>query len=158
MSKEDKRGAIRIALALLTGVILIAGIGHFVYTLVPGFGQYMYLAHEYRAPLKGGTFYNLILEAVSGAGPLRDIFPSLHTALPTCCALFSWRHYPRVAPIATFFAVNIMLATIVLRWHYAADVVAGLLLAGFAIVVAPRLVEAYQARRAEVGLAHLRRW
>ncbi len=141
-----------------TGIILIVAIGHFIYTLVPGLGPYMYLAHEYRAPLEGGTFYNLILEAVSGAGPLRDIFPSLHTALPTFCALYAWRHYPRVAPVASFFAANIMVATIVLRWHYAADVAAGLLLAGFAFIVSPRLTEAYQARRAEAGLAHLRRW
>jgi membrane-associated phospholipid phosphatase len=141
-----------------TGIVLIVAIGHFFYTLVPGYGPYIYLAHDYRAPLEGGRFYGLVLDAVSGAGSLRDIFPSLHTAVPTFCALFAWRHYPRIAPVATFFAVNIMVATIVLRWHYAADVAAGLLLAGFAFALAPRLVEAYQARRAEVGLAQLRRW
>jgi membrane-associated phospholipid phosphatase len=141
-----------------TGMIVILAIGHFFYTLVPGFGPYIYLAHDYRAPLQGGRFYGLVLDAVSGAGSLRDIFPSLHTALPTYCALFAWRHHPRIAPVATFFAANIMVATIVLRWHYAADVAAGLLLAAFAFAVAPRLVEAYQARRAEVGLAHLGRW
>jgi hypothetical protein len=141
-----------------TGIILVVAVGHFVYTLVPGFGPYMYLAHDYKAPLAGGVFYGLILDAVNGAGPLRDIFPSLHTALPIYISLFAWRHYPRVAPLVSFFAVNIMIATIVLRWHYAADVAAGLLLAGFAFILAPRLVEAYQARRAEVGLALMRRW
>jgi membrane-associated phospholipid phosphatase len=140
------------------GIVMVVGIGHFTYTLVPGYGPYMYLAHEYEGPLAGGTFYDLILEAVSGAGPLRDIFPSLHTAMPWYCALFAWRHYPRFALPVTFFAANIMLATIVLRWHYAADVLAGLCLAIFAFLIAPRLVEVYQARRADVGLAHLRRW
>jgi membrane-associated phospholipid phosphatase len=140
------------------GMLFVVCVGHFIYALVPGFGPYEFLAHEYSRPLVGGTFYNLVLDAVSGAGPLRDIFPSLHTALPTFCALFAWRHYPRYAPIVTFFAGNIMAATIVLRWHYAVDVIAGLLLALAAFALAPRVVESYQARRAEVGLASLRRW
>lgn len=141
-----------------TGILFVAAVGHFVYTLVPGFGPYMHLAHDYRGPLTGGTFYALVLDAVSAGGPLRDIFPSLHTALPSYCALYTWRHHARLAPIVSFFAANIIIATIVLRWHYAADVLAGLLLAGIAFAVSPRMVEAYQARRAEVGLAHLRRW
>lgn len=141
-----------------TGLLLIVCIGHFVYALVPGYGPYEHLAHDFRAPLAGGTFYDLVLEAVSGAGPLRDIFPSLHTALPTFCALYAWKYYARIAPLVTFFAGNIIAATIILRWHYAADVLAGLLLAVAAFLLAPRLVDAYQGRRAEVGLAWLRRW
>jgi membrane-associated phospholipid phosphatase len=140
------------------GMLLVVCVGHFIYALVPGFGPYEFLAHDYRRPLVGGTFYGLVLDAVAGAGPLRDIFPSLHTALPTFCALFAWKHYPRIAPVVTFFAGNIMAATIVLRWHYAVDVIAGLLLALTAFALAPRLVEGYQTRRAEVGLASLRRW
>src|SRR5262249_36531249 len=128
-----------------TGILLVVCVGHFVYALVPGFGPYEYLAHSYDAPLRGGIFYQLVLQAVDGAGPLRDIFPSLHTALPTFCALYAWRHYARLAPIVTFFAGNIIAATIILRWHYAADVLAGLLLAVAAFLLAPKLVEVYQA-------------
>ena len=49
-------------------------------------------------------------------------------------------------------------ATVVLRWHYAIDVVAGLALALGAHWAAPRLIELYQARREQIGLGHLRRW
>src|SRR5215470_4706256 len=89
-----------------TGILLIVCVGHFIYALVPGYGPYEYLAHSYDAPLRGGIFYQLVLQAVDGAGPLRDIFPSLHTALPTFCALYAWRHYMRHAPLVTFFAGN----------------------------------------------------
>jgi hypothetical protein len=140
-----------------TGIMLVVAIGHVIYTFVPGYGPYAFLAHEYQRPLAGGPFYNLVLEAVNGAGALRDIFPSLHTALPTFCTLFAWKHHRRVAPIATFFTVNIILATIVLRWHYAADICAGLVLGSTAFLLAPRLVELYQSRREALGLA-LRRW
>jgi membrane-associated phospholipid phosphatase len=151
-SRSEKRLAY-----FATGILAIVSVGHFLYALVPGFGPYAHLAHDYRRPLPGGPFYNLVLEAVAGAGPLRDIFPSLHTALPTFCALFAWRHYRRVAPIVTFFSLNIMLATIVLRWHYVADVLAGLILAVTAFLAGPWLVERYQARRVALGLA-FRRW
>jgi membrane-associated phospholipid phosphatase len=140
-----------------TGVLLVVGIGHYVYTLVPGVGPYAFLAHEYSGPLQGGPFYFLVLDTVGKAGAMRDIFPSLHTALPTYLSLFAWRYYPKVAMLATVFACNIIGATIVLRWHYAVDVVAGLLLAVVSFMAAPRLVEAYQARRHLAGL-FLRRW
>jgi membrane-associated phospholipid phosphatase len=141
-----------------TGLLLVVAVGHIVYTLVPGFSPYADLAHDYRAPLEGGVFYRLVLDTVGKAGPLRDIFPSLHTAMPTYCALFAWRHYPRIAALATFFAANIIVATIVLRWHYAVDVGAGLILGITAFFISSRLVDVYQARRESVGLAHLRRW
>jgi hypothetical protein len=143
--------------AFATGVLTVVGVGHYVYTLVPGVGPYAYLAHEYEAPLAGGIFYHLVLETVGKAGAMRDIFPSLHTALPTFLSLFAWRHYPRVALPATFFAANIIAATVILRWHYAVDVLAGLLLAVSAFILTPRLVDAYQARREQAGLL-VRRW
>jgi membrane-associated phospholipid phosphatase len=152
-SRNDHRLA-----TFATGALLVVTTGQFVYTLVPGLGPYAHLAHEYRAPLQGGTFYQLVVNAVSAAGPLRDIFPSIHTALPTFLTLFAWRHYRRYAPIATFFTVNIILATIVLRWHYLVDVFAGLILAATAFWLAPRLVESYQHRREVIGLGALRRW
>src|SRR5688572_5120395 len=53
-----------------TGVLMIVAVGHYVYTLVPGYGPYAYLAHDYQGPLEGGTFYFLVLDAVSKAGPM----------------------------------------------------------------------------------------
>jgi hypothetical protein len=81
-----------------TGILIIVGIGHYVYTLVPGVGPYAYLGHEYGGPLEGGPFYYMVLDTVSKAGPMRDIFPSLHTALPTFLSLYAWKHYPRFRP------------------------------------------------------------
>jgi membrane-associated phospholipid phosphatase len=149
----DRRRAI-----FATGFMLVTGIGELVYTLVPGLGPYAHLAHDYRGPIAGGTFYGMVLHAVSGAGALRDIFPSLHTALPSFCTLFAWRYHRRIAPIATFFCINIICATLVLRWHYGVDVLAGLTLAVTAFLLSPKLVDGYQARREAIGLGALRHW
>jgi hypothetical protein len=140
------------------GAATVIATGHFVYSLVPGLGPYAHLSHEYQGPLRGGVFYHLVLCAVSADGAMKDIFPSIHTAMPTFITLFAWRHYRRVAPLATVVAVNIIGATLVLRWHYAIDVLAGLTLATVAFLATPRLVERYQALRVACGQGEMRRW
>lgn len=135
-----------------TGLMLVLGIGQFVYTLVPGYGPYHHLAHAYASDLEGGLFYDLVWRAVSAEGPLRDIFPSLHTAVPSFLTMFAWRHYRKVAPLSTFVTLNIIAATMVLRWHWAVDCMAGLLLATGVFLLSPRLVDGYQRLRAREGL------
>ena len=45
-----------------------------------------------------------------------------------------------VAAVTGFFACNIVVSTMLLRWHYAIDVIAGLTLAITAGIVTPKLV------------------
>ncbi|HHH29645.1 MAG TPA: phosphatase PAP2 family protein [Polyangiaceae bacterium] len=123
-------------------------LGQLIYVAVPGFGPVKYLDHAFAAPLNGGFFWGLVDVTVRQGGAMKDIFPSLHTALPTFMTLFAsyaakhderWRIPSRVV---AFFTVNIIISTMLLRWHYAIDVVAGLCLAfgaiGIAIWAAPR--------------------
>ncbi|MFW5875580.1 MAG: phosphatase PAP2 family protein [Myxococcota bacterium] len=117
---------------LLASAMLVASIGHPLYTFVPGLGPYATLAFD--EALRGGFFYGLILDTVDQAGAMLDIFPSLHTAYPVMFALFAFSRrrespYRYVWPILAFFAVNMVIATMFLRWHWAVDVVAGLALA-----------------------------
>lgn len=130
---------------------------HVLYMVVPGYGPYWFLADRYQHALPHGFFYDLVLGAVSAGGALKDIFPSLHTAAPTAIALFSFRHRRELPfrytwPITAFFALNIIGATIFLRWHYAIDVVAGLALASTSVVLASRLAPREGERRARLGL------
>jgi hypothetical protein len=122
-------------LSVLAGAMLVASIGHPLYTLVPGLGPYATIT--YQEPLNGGFFLDLIWDTVSSAGAMLDIFPSLHTAYPVMFALFAFtyrrdRAYRYTWPILAFFAFNMVIATMFLRWHWAIDVVAGLALAVFA--------------------------
>jgi membrane-associated phospholipid phosphatase len=88
-----------------------------------------------------GFWYERVLEAVNGAGAQKDIFPSLHTGGPTVCFLFALRHR-KTSPfkytwvVTGFFAANIIIATMFLRWHYLIDIIAGLTLATLASVAA----------------------
>lgn len=122
--------------ALASGIVFIVCIGHVIYTFVPGRGPYVAL--EFNQPLIGGLFWGVVQDVVAAQGALLDIFPSLHTALPSFITLHIIRQRQRwslrlswkvVCTLLLFFTLNIILATLYLRWHYAVDVIGGLILA-----------------------------
>lgn len=130
---------------LMAGSLLICAVGHLLYTLVPGAGPYATLVFE--EPLRGGFWWHQVEVTVATAGAKLDIFPSLHTAYPTFFALHAFAHRQQspfrwVWPLLAFIALNIVFATVFLRWHWLIDVLAGLLLAfaarAFALAVADR--------------------
>jgi membrane-associated phospholipid phosphatase len=125
--------------------------------VVPGFGPYRYLAHEFHHELSGGTFWRLVVEAVTGAGAQKDIFPSLHTAAPTFFTLFSYRHRARLPfkyswPFVGFVCSQIIVATMFLRWHYLIDICAGVALAAVCVVASERLSNWERDRRRRLDL------
>jgi hypothetical protein len=139
------------------GMLTIFCIGHILYMLVPGYGPYRAMSEHFTHPLPSGLWCDMVMGAVASGGAQKDIFPSLHTAAPTFILLFSFRHRDKLPfrftwPIVAFAAANIIVATMFLRWHYFIDVVVGLLLSAFAIVVAARVTRWELARRAELRL------
>jgi hypothetical protein len=130
---------------VLAGAMLVVAVGHFLYTIVPGAGPVATLSFD--QPLQGAFWWNQVELAVTTAGAQLDIFPSLHTAFPAFFALHAFAHrhtqpFRWLWPILAFVALNIIIATMFLRWHWFIDVALGLLLAfaarGFAMAVAER--------------------
>lgn len=116
------------------GMLILFCTGHVLYMLVPGFGPVRALSSVLTTPLPSGLWLDTVLDTVKNGGAQKDIFPSLHTAAPTFITLFSFRHrqsppFRYTWPLVGFFTVNIIIATLFLRWHWLIDVVAGLLLA-----------------------------
>jgi membrane-associated phospholipid phosphatase len=94
---------------------------------------------------------------VSAAGAQMDIFPSIHTAIPTFLTLVSYRHRNKLPfrytwHVLAFFSSNIIIATMFLRWHYVIDVVAGLTLAGVSLWGARTVTQYELERRRSLGL------
>jgi len=117
------------------GILTLFCIGQIVYVLVPGYGPVRELAPLFTRKFPHGLWLDSVMRTVASGGAQKDIFPSLHTAAPTFLTLFSYRHRHQVPfrytwPIVGFFAINIIAATMYLRWHWVIDVVAGLVLAG----------------------------
>ena len=144
----------------MLGMLIIVCIGHTGYILVPGFGPYRAMPEMFKHELPSGLWMDLVWSTVRSGGAMKDIFPSLHTAGPCFIAMFSFRNRDRLPfrytwPLLSFFAANIVGATMFLRWHYVIDVFAGFTLATLAAVIAPRVTSWEVLRRRAGGLQHL---
>jgi membrane-associated phospholipid phosphatase len=139
------------------GMIILFCIGHTFYMLVPGYGPYKAMPELFAHRLNSGIWWNTTTDLVARSGAQKDIFPSLHTAAPTFLLLFSYHRRAELPfkytwPVVAFFAANIVIATMFLRWHYVIDVVAGLCLALLTHVLTVRLTSREMVRREALGL------
>jgi len=120
------------------GFLWVYCVGQALYLVVPAYGPHVLFEGRFAHALDGSTFWPLVRHTVGLGGARTDVFPSLHTAVPTYLSLFSFVHRRQRpfrltwAPLALFTS-QIILATMYLRWHYLVDVVAGLVLAASAI-------------------------
>ncbi len=115
------------------GILTLFCVGQTLYVFVPGFGPVHELSPLFVGHYPHGLWLDSVMRTVASGGAQKDIFPSLHTAAPTYLTLFSFRHRHQAPfgytwPIVGFFAANIIVATMFLRWHWVIDVMAGLVL------------------------------
>jgi hypothetical protein len=134
---------------LMAGAMLVVAAGHFLYTAVPGAGPVAALVFD--QPLQGAFWWHQVELTVATAGAQLDIFPSLHTAWPAYFALHAYAHrqtqpFGWLWPMLAFVALNVIVATMFLRWHWFIDVAAGLLLAFAARAFAKAVAEREELR------------
>jgi hypothetical protein len=139
------------------GMLAVVCIGQTVYMLVPGYGPYRAMADAFENELPAGAWFEAVKGAVASGGAIKDIFPSLHTALPAFIALFSFKNralspFRYTWPLVLFASTNIIGATLFLRWHYLIDVIAGLFLASATAWFVPVIIEHDLSRRARRAL------
>ncbi len=140
------------------GFMWVYAVGHVLYTFVPAYGPYA--AIHFPHHLQGGFWWPLVKRTVDsvGGGSRTDVFPSLHTAVPTYLTLFSFKNRARAPyrytwlPLA-LFTTQIIGATMFLRWHYLVDICAGVLLASSAMLVSPIANQLDDARERAGGSA-----
>lgn len=140
------------------GLMIVFCCGHLGYLLVPGYGPHQFLKGQFHNELEGGFFWALVKASVEAGGAMKDIFPSLHTAVPTYFTLFAFWHrkafpFRYLWPILLFCITQIIGATMFLRWHYLIDIFAGLTLATVAVTVSGKLTGIEHVRRLKAGLA-----
>ena len=100
----------------------------------------------------GVGFFAWFLLGIYEANAPRNCFPSLHVATPFVAALSCWRVHRGVGLAAVLWASIVALSTLFTKQHYAADVIAGIILAGMAYAIflrtCPRVAIPESDRRA----------
>lgn len=91
---------------------------------------YFFFQTEVIRPALTGNdlFMRMIRDVYAGDNPFND-FPSLHTSVSTILAIHWLRLDHRAGVVACIWAALIVASTVLVKQHYVADVVGGLLLA-----------------------------
>jgi membrane-associated phospholipid phosphatase len=137
----DQRGEAEAAFDLCMVALLLSHYLAYVgYIAVPALGPRFAMAPLYRTQLTGLALAEPIgnlLNAMEGIK--RDAFPSGHTSAALITLFYAFRYTPRLGRHALVPVALMILATVYLRYHYVVDVLAGAILAGLCVFLAPRL-------------------
>ena len=107
------------------------------YILFPAVGPRFSLYHLQTMPLVGYAVTLPIRDYLNWLEHImRDAFPSGHTMLALVVLFYTWRYEKRLLFLFVPIALLIIISTIYLRYHYAVDVLAGIILTVPTIVAA----------------------
>lgn len=123
------------------------------YYLVPGLGPAVAWPELFTVPIDGGWLTRLNAAVVAGGSSAYDIFPSLHTYITLVLLEHDRLEHPRRFKVLLPVAMAIVLSTLVLRYHYAVDLLAGVLWFAAFRAVYPRLQERW-SRGASATVKH----
>ncbi|AEH38772.1 phosphatase PAP2 family protein [Halopiger xanaduensis] len=132
---------------LLVAYLLNYLVGSICYTLFIAYGPRNHLSTV------DGLMYQIYPQTqdlTAAVSANTDVFPSLHTSLAVVVLLFAWRSRADQRlwfSIASVVAASVVFSTMYLGIHWAIDVVAGVLLAGWSVAAAERLVNHVEGER-----------
>ncbi|GHG62617.1 phosphatase PAP2 family protein [Comamonas sp. JC664] len=101
------------------------------YYVMPAVGPTVAAPELFTTPVEGGLFTRLNAAVVAQGSSTYDLFPSLHTYITLVLLRHDRVHHPRRFRLMAPVAVAIIASTLMLRYHYAVDVLAAFV--GFAL-------------------------
>lgn len=129
----------------LFGIALCFYLSYVGYLLVPAIGPRFTLDHAQTAGLQASQWITMLQETLNGLEQNKtDAFPSGHTAVALVTVFYAWKFREKMLfRILLPLVSTLIVATVYLRYHYVIDVIAGVLLAGLIIVLAPTAYKAF---------------
>lgn len=123
----------------LLSLALLYAISFLGYLFVPAHGPVLYLAEQFASPINSGFFHNVVTNSVDQAGGPHGAFPSIHVGAAVLMCLFDFKHGNRCRGWLYLPLVLVIgLATVLLRYHYIVDLIAGVAIAFTALFIAER--------------------
>jgi len=114
---------------------------YFIAVLFPIESPYHALAAMNTTPLHGG-YFTTVIEFIERFGRVHGgAFPSAHVAGSMVAILASWRYRRWLFWVCLPFFVNMCVSTVYGRYHYIADVLAGIVVGALGFAVGSRLME-----------------
>lgn len=117
----------------LTGWVILYFISYLGYIFLPAHGPLIYHAAEYTVPITGGFFLKMVQDGIESTGGMQGVFPSLHVGCSLYLCLFELRVNRLRGLVYLPLVLLIYAATIVLRYHYVVDLIAGTALAAISL-------------------------
>jgi membrane-associated phospholipid phosphatase len=114
---------------------------YFIAVLFPIESPYHALAAMNTTPLNGG-YFTAAIELIERFGRVHGgAFPSAHVAGSTVAILASWRYRRWLFRVCLPFFLSMCVSTVYGRYHYIADVLAGIVVGALGFAVGSRLME-----------------
>jgi len=136
----------------VTGFAVLYALSFLGYLFLPARGPIVQLAGAFTVPIEGGAFHRIVVRSVEQVGGPHGAFPSLHVGASLFATLFDLRHRNPLRALIYFPLVALIaLATLVLRYHYAVDLLAALVLALLAVHVARAAISRRNRAAARTG-------
>ncbi len=139
----------------LTGWVFTYAISYLGYIFVPARGPVGYHAADYSVALEGGAFYHFVLRGMEASGGLQGVFPSLHVGCSVYLCLFDLQTNRLRGLTYLPLVLLIYAATVVLRYHYVVDLIAGTLIPVACIPLGRRVILRWVQAREAAGLPPL---
>jgi PAP2 superfamily len=139
----------------LTGWVFTYAISFLGYVFLPARGPAVYQAADYEIALSGGFFYGLVLQGVEATGGMQGAFPSLHVGGSLYLCLFELGTNRLRGLVYLPLVILIYVSTLVLRYHYVVDLLAGTIIAAACLPLGRAVFDAWVRRRRAAGLPAL---
>lgn len=123
----------------VTALALTYGVSFLGYLFVPAHGPVVFHDADFAAALSGGSFLALVRDSVAQTGGPHGAFPSLHIGTSWFLCFFDLRRGQLRGMLYVPLVLAIAFATLVVRYHYVVDLVAGFAIATGAVLAAERI-------------------
>ncbi len=118
----------------LSYTLFALSLGYYIsylgYIFLPAIGPRYSLSYLSHIPLNGGVVFKVVHPILNQLEHIKqDCFPSGHTEISLLVFLLFYEENKRIALLILPIVLSLILATLVLRYHYFADVVSGIIVA-----------------------------
>ena len=122
-SRPDPRPFFDLMAATMLGYVIC----YVIFLIFPTEGPAHTLRHLHTEPLPAAPFRSAVV-FIQRAGTHGNAFPSAHVVGAVVPVMFAWQHVPKLAPWLLPLLLLMCVGAVYDRYHYASDMMAGLLI------------------------------